>query len=133
MKKEGEAGKERLINNKQKRKILVENPEGQERRYKIVLKDRDEGIQSHRLFYFFIYLLAPLYSTCDLGSPTRIEPKPPALEAGSPRSHLLKLFFMDYKVGMGGKCKLKMVKGKWKLTLFYHVKRKKRMSTSQSI
>ena len=44
-----------------------------------------------------------------------------------------KLFFMDYKVGMGGKCKLKMIKGKWKLTLFYHLKRKKRKSTSQSI
>ena len=30
---------------------------------------------------------------------------------------------MDYKVGMGGKCKLKMVKGKWKLTLFYYVRK----------
>lgn len=85
------------------------------------------------MFYFFIYLLAPLYSTCDLGSPTRIRPKPPALEAGESQIPSFKAVFMDYKVGDGGKCKLKMVKGKWKLTLFYHVKEKEKVYLTEHI
>lgn len=36
---------------------------------------------------------------------------------------LKKLFFVDYKVGMGEKCKLKMVKGKWNLIFFHYVRK----------